>query len=86
MTRRIRLLLIVLIAAGMLCACAPQVVVKPVTLPTVPAPALTPIKPAALQCLSDATYTTIVDRERKLKTWGDKQAAVITANNAIAGK
>lgn len=56
----------------------------PVTLPLPVRPVLTPIQGNALQCLAPATYTTIVDRERALRTWGLSLEAIIGANNAKA--
>lgn len=56
----------------------------PVTLPLPPRPVLTPIQGDALQCLAPATYTTIVDRERALRTWGLSLEAEIKALDANA--
>lgn len=57
---------------------------RPVLLPLPSRPVLTPIKGDALQCLAPDTYTTIVNRERALRTWGMQLEAVIRANNAKA--
>lgn len=66
-------------------ACTPKVVLRPVTLPVIPAPTLTPVKATQVQCLDDATYTTIVDRENALRRWGQQGWAEIGANNKAAG-
>lgn len=57
---------------------------RPVLLPLPSRPVLTPLKASDLQCLSDSSYTTIVNRERSLRTWGLELEAVIDANNAKA--
>lgn len=56
----------------------------PVLLPTVAAPALTPVKSSDVQCLSDAAYIDLVNRERDIWTWGAAEQAIINANNAKA--
>lgn len=61
-----------------------QTVTRPALLPTVAPPALTPVKSDAVACLSDGTYTALVNRERDIWTWGAAQAAIIAANNAKA--
>lgn len=76
---RISSLLVCLALAG----CATPAA-RPVLLPLPTRPVLTPIKGDALQCLAPSTYTTIVNRERSLRTWGLELAAIIEANNAKA--
>lgn len=67
-----------------LVACTPRIVHKPVALPLPPRPLVQAVQSSAVQCLAPATYTTLVERERALKTWGLKLEAVIKANNARA--
>jgi hypothetical protein len=57
---------------------------RPVALPLPTRPVLTPVKASALQCLAPDAYTTIVDRERALRTWGLELEAIVKANNAKA--
>lgn len=57
---------------------------RPVLLPVPARPVLTPIKGDALQCLAPEAYTTIVNRERALRTWGLSLEATLDANNAKA--
>lgn len=71
------------VLALLLTGCA-QVQVKPVLLPVPAEPVLTPVKSAQVQCLAPQTYTTLVDRERSLRTWALELQAVIQANNAKA--
>lgn len=59
---------------------------RPVELPLLTRPTLTPLKASDLQCLSDSAYTTIVNRERAYKTWGLQLEAIIEANNAKASQ
>lgn len=61
-----------------------QYLTRPVLLPTVAAPVLTPVKSSDVQCLSGATYTALVNRERATWDWGAAQQAIIKANNAKA--
>lgn len=65
------------------CAQAP-VRTLPVMLPLPARPVLTPVTSSELECLTPAAYTTIVNRERALKTWGLQLEAVIEANNQHA--
>lgn len=58
----------------------------PVALPLPPRPALTPVTASQVQCLAPDAYTTLVNRERALRTWGLQLEAIIRANNAKAGK
>lgn len=71
--------LLALLLAG--CVTQPP---RPVPLPLSARPVLTPLKASDLQCLSDSTYTTIVNRERGYKTWGLELEAIIKANNIKA--
>lgn len=85
-----------ILACAALAACAPaQVRHVPVPLPLAARPVLTPIAadaftcPVALpppytMCISDATYTALVGRERAYKAWGLQLEAIISANNAKA--
>jgi len=70
-------------------------VYRPVQLPMAKRPVLTPIKAEAFKCpfampapitkcISDDTYNTLVNRERKAWDWGAAGAAIIAANNAKA--
>ena len=70
-------------------------VYRPVQLPMAKRPVLTPIKSEAFKCpfampapitkcISDDTYNTLVNRERKAWDWGAAGAAIIAANNAKA--
>jgi len=72
-----------LLALALLAGCTPTVY-RPVPLPLPTRPVLTPVKASALQCLAPGTYTTIVNRERALRTWGLEVEAIIKANNAKA--
>jgi hypothetical protein len=85
---------VVAIAVLMLAGCTRvQYLTRPVRLPTVAAPVLAPVTPAAFtcplgtivpagwMCLSDAGYTTLVQRARQTWDWGAAQAAIIKANN-----
>lgn len=69
-----------------LCACASRVIVKPAPLPLPPRPTLTPIPGSALQCLAPAAYTSLVNRERALRTWGLELESIIQSNNNNAQK
>lgn len=75
----------VLVAAGalLLAACISQPP-RPVTLPLPSRPVLAPLKAADLQCLAPPVYTTIVNRERRYKTWGLELEAIIQKNNEKA--
>lgn len=85
-----------LCVALLLYACAQQPVRQlPAGLPVAARPALKPISADAFKCpvklpspytmcMTDATYTTLVDRERALKTWGLQLEAIIQANNQHA--
>lgn len=84
-TRRSKLLILAVGVAVAGCTPAVQVRSVPVMLPIPSRPVLTPIKGDALQCLAPDTYTTIVDRERALRTWGMEMEAAMQANNAKAG-
>lgn len=78
-------LTILLASAIWLTGCGPtRVEYRPVLLPVAARPVLTPVKASDLQCLSDSTYTVIVNRERSLRTWGLELEAIIRANNAKA--
>lgn len=68
---------------------------RPVELPVPARPTLTPIKASAFacpfampapitKCISDQTYDTLVERERKAWDWGAAGEAIIKANNAQA--
>lgn len=59
-------------------------VYRPVPLPIPARPVLAPVTASALQCLAPDTYTTIVNRERALRTWGLSLEAVLKSNNAKA--
>ena len=72
-----------LLALALLAGCT-TTVYRPVPLPLPTRPVLTPVKASALQCLAPGTYTTIVNRERALRTWGLEVEAIIQANNAKA--
>lgn len=74
-----------LLALALLAGCT-TVQYRPVPLQLPARPVLTPVHASDLQCLSDSAYTTIVDRERGLKTWGLELEAIIEANNAKAVK
>ncbi len=89
MTRFRAILMLVAVAALAGCASAPPpptIVHGPVKLPEVARPVLAPVAGSALQCLSRAAYTTIVERERALKGWGLAEEAVIKTNNAKAAQ
>ncbi len=58
----------------------------PVTLPLPPRPVLTPVTASQVQCLAPDTYTTLVDRERALRTYALELEAIIKAANGKAGK
>lgn len=76
--------LLALLVALAMAACAQQpvrAISQPVVLPLPARPVLAPVMPGSIACLSDATYTTLVDRERALRTWGLELEAVIQANN-----
>jgi hypothetical protein len=69
-----------------LVACAQQPVRSvPVALPLPTRPVLAPVPAASVQCLAPETYTTLVNRERALKTWGLQLEAIIKANNTHTG-
>lgn len=72
-----------LLALALLAGCT-TTVYRPVALPLPARPVLTPVKASALQCLAPEAYTTIVNRERALRTWGLEVEAIIKANNAKA--
>lgn len=67
-----------------LAGCASTVDVRPMTLPLPARPTLPTVKAAAVQCLAPDAYTSLVDRERALRTWGEKLEGIIQANNAKA--
>lgn len=69
-----------------LCGCIPKPLVKPVLLPVYDPPSLTPIPAGDVQCLSNKTYTDIVNREGKLRHWGQQEFNVIHVNNEQAKK
>lgn len=82
------------LALLVLAGCA-QVQVRPVPLPLPSEPVLTPVKSGAFNCpvplpspwamcMTDKTYTALVNRERGLRTWARELQAVIAANNAKA--
>lgn len=85
------LLLLLLLLGGCV---STRYIARPMSLPTVAAPVLTPVKPTAFtcplgvvvpagwMCLSEEGYTTLVGRERKTWDWGAAEAAVINANNS----
>lgn len=73
-------LTILLASAIWLAGCA-TVRPVPVTLPLPPRPVLTPVTASQVQCLAPDAYTALVDRERKLRTWGLELEAIIRANN-----
>jgi hypothetical protein len=75
-----------LIVAALAMSGCTTTVYRPVVLPLPVRPVLTPLKASDLQCLSDSTYTTIVNRERGYKTWGLELEAIINANNSKATK
>lgn len=64
------------------CASAPDV--RPMTLPLVARPTLTPVTRDQVQCLSKEAYTALANRERALRTWGESLEGIIQANNAKA--
>jgi hypothetical protein len=84
MTSTIPFSLIAMLALVAGCASPPETIVRPVALPVPARPVLPRVPGAVLQCLSDATYTDLVTRERKLKRWGEQLQAVIQANNRAA--
>ena len=59
--------LLIFLLISWLTACAPHVVYRPIALDLPERPVLAPVLPADLACLSDATYSAIVYRERMLK-------------------
>ena len=70
-------------------------VYRPVQLPLATQPTLTPVKAEAFKCpfpmpapitkcISDDTYSMLVNRERKAWDWGAAGTAIIKANNAKA--
>jgi hypothetical protein len=68
--------------ALLLTACAaPQVVYKPVPLSMPDRPTLPTIQGEALQCLSDAAYTAIVERDRARKLYAEQLEAVIESTH-----
>lgn len=76
-----------MLALALLAGCVrTEVRQVPVLLPLPARPALTAVPAAGVACLSDATYTDLVNRERALRTWGLQLEAVIEANNAHAQK
>jgi hypothetical protein len=72
--------------AGCTTTPTPSVVVRPLALPIPTRPTLTPIPSSALMCLSDKSYSTLVHRERALRTWALQLRAVIRANNQAASQ
>lgn len=62
----------------------PTVVARPSALPIPTRPTLTPVPASALMCLSDRSYSTLLGRERALRTWALQLRAVIRANNRAA--
>ena len=80
-TIRFSFALIALCIAG----CSP-IVVKPVALPLPPRPVLTPVTASQVQCLAPGVYTTLVGRERALRTYALQLEAIIKAANAKAEK
>ena len=73
-----------IIAVLGLAACVsatPVVRYSPVLLPQPATPILTPVPGGQLHCLSADTYTTIVQREQALRTYGQKLRGIIQANN-----
>lgn len=74
-----------LAAALLLAGCGQQAVRQsPVSLPLPPRPALVPVAASSVACLSDSTYTALVNRERALRTWGLELEAIIQSNNTHA--
>lgn len=71
----------------MLAGCAPSYVrTRPMPLPLPSRPVLQPVPASSVVCLSDATYTRLVNRERALRNWGLQLEAVIRTNNEHAHK
>lgn len=79
-TRISSCLALVLVLTG----CASTTDVRPMALPLPARPTLPAVKASAVQCLSKDAYTALVNRERGLRTWGEKLEAIIQANNAKA--
>lgn len=86
MTRAWVLLIGLAALAGCAATIPPAIVSRPVTLPIPQRPVLAPVSASAVQCLSDAAYTALVNRERALRTWALELLGVIEANNAAAKK
>lgn len=80
-TIRSSLALLALLLIG--CATAPP---RPVRLPLPARPVVPAVSRAELLCLSDSTYTKIVNRDRGYKGWGLQLEAIIEANNVKAAK
>lgn len=71
-----------ILTLALLAGCAQQPLRSvPVALPLPVRPVLTPMPAFSVACLSDAAYTTLVNRERALKTWGLQLEAIIQSNN-----
>ena len=78
-----------ILAAAVLAGCAtapPSVIHAPVRLPLPSRPVLAPMSASAVRCLSAATYTLLVQRQRALRTWALELRAIIRANNAHVHK
>jgi hypothetical protein len=77
--RRISPLILALALAG--CATPPRYIARPVVLPLPERPTLPHVSGAQMQCLSDAAYSTLVERERAIKGYAEQLRAIIRANN-----
>lgn len=69
--------LIALVLAG----CAPKVVYQQTPIYAPERPALPRIAGETLQCLSDETYTAIIERDRELKLYSETLEALIEATH-----
>lgn len=70
-----------LLLALALSACTQKVVYQQVPIYAPPRPVLPLIMRDKLQCLSDETYTAIVERDRALKTYSESLEALIEATH-----
>ena len=69
----------ILVLAGSGCATTEYVYVEPAPLPRPTRPELPQVSAPDLMCLSDETYSALVERDAKLKAYAEELEAIIGA-------